>query len=304
MQADQSLGHRSRSSQLSFLLVARDIDSDGEEIVTIDSSEKHQKLTLWFTFDFKVFPAAPQSQVDLEAHSLDSSTLCIPLSNPLKQKVVLNVFKQGPYLEGASSVEIEPNEKLKYELNFSPKQVGKFRGSLIFQNDDVGEFWYDLKLTALDALPIVLDTIECEVGRLATLCIKLKNPLNDAITFRPLISNTNNFALERRQNELIKVDANGTTDVNIVFTPSAVGMADHYALVSFYNERIGNISYEVRGVGVEPDTQDPINITSEIGASQMVTINFRNPTDSAIYCDLALLSEWRQRLKHVLGQLG
>ena len=32
-------------------------------------------------------------------------------------------------------------------------------------NDEFGEFWYDLKLSSLDPLPVALEPIEAEVGR-------------------------------------------------------------------------------------------------------------------------------------------
>lgn len=75
-----------------------------------------------------------------------------------------------------------------------------------------------------------------------------------------------------------------------MFTPSILGeSSDHCGLISFMNEKIGNISYELQGIGLEPEIQDPVNITSEIGHSQMVTVNFRNSTDAPIYCDILLL---------------
>lgn len=123
--------------------------------------------------------------------------------------------------------------------------------------------------------------------------LKLSNPLNEPIQFKTIISNTNNFGLERKQNDRIRLEPNTTVDVNVIFTPSTVGpSSDHVGLIAFYNEKIGNITYELRGIGIEPDTQDPINITAEIGHSQMVTVNFRNSTDSAIYCDINLLGRY------------
>ena len=81
--------------------------------------------------------------------------------------------------------------------------------------------------------------------------------------------------------------------MNVVFIPAAIGYSDHYTLVTFFNEKLGNITYELKGVGLEPDCQDPINITSEIGQGQIVNINFRNTTDSAIYCDLNLIGDYK-----------
>lgn len=91
--------------------------------------------------------------------------MLVPLSNPLSKKLSFQVLKCGQYLEGDDTIEIEANQKFNYELLFKPKQVGHFRGSLIFVNDEIGEFWYDLKLSSEDPQPIQIDLIEAEVGR-------------------------------------------------------------------------------------------------------------------------------------------
>lgn len=91
--------------------------------------------------------------------------MCIPLSNPFKKKLQFKVMKNGPYLEGQDEIEIEPESKYNYELRFCPKQVGRFKGSLVFLNDETGEFWYELKLLSVDSLPIQMEPIEAEVGR-------------------------------------------------------------------------------------------------------------------------------------------
>lgn len=207
------------------------------------------------------------------------------------------VIKNGPFLEGDDNIEILPKQNFDYQLKFSPAQVGKFRGSLIFLNEETGEFWYDLKLVGVDPLPVVIDPVEAEVGRYTMITLSLKNPLNEKLNFRVLISNSHNFSLEKKHVDRLTVGPLETLDVNVVFTPSTVGIGEHFGLLQFFNEKVGSISYELRGIGLEPDTQDPVNITSEICSSEMVTINFRNSTDSAIYCDLVLVDEEGKLIK-------
>jgi hypothetical protein len=117
-----------------------------------------------------------------------------------------------------------------------------FHKSLIFVNDDIGEFWFDLKLLAVDPMPIQAGVLQCEVGRYTIHTLKFTNPVQEPIQFRVLISNSSNFALERKQNELLDVEASGTIDLNIIFTPSTLGFADHFCLISFFNEKVGNIT--------------------------------------------------------------
>ncbi len=268
----------------------KNIDSDGEE-VDYGNEDVVQNYTLWFTFDLKVHPPAPQSVVDLEANSMDTATLCIPLSNPFMRPIDLIVAKQGPYLSGLDTIQIPPKDKQNYELQFHPKQVGKFRGSLIFLNEEFGEFWYDLKLSSNDANTIQLEPVECEIGKYASVVINLANPLDEAIKFKTNISNPNYFGLEDKKHEQFHLEANSSIDVSIVFIPGAVGFSDHSTIVTFLNEKLGNIRYDLKGVGLEPECQDPINITSEIGQGQIVNVSFRNTTESAVFCDINLVDQ-------------
>jgi hypothetical protein len=281
----------------------KDVDSDGEEMARAFNEEKPAQFTLWYTFDIRVQPASSQSTVELEAHVLDSTVLCVPLSNPLGKKLHFKCTINGNFLEGSESFEIQPKEKFNYELKFSPRKIGKFKGSLIFFNEETGEFWYDLKLLAIDAMPVELDPVEAEIGKYAVQKVNLKNPFDERLDFRVLISNTDHFVIENNNNnnnglnsnnnqtDFVSVNAQSSLDVNIKFMPSTIGLGDHVSLLTFSNDRIGNLTYELKGYGLEPDTQDPLNITSEINQSQISTIYFRNTTDSAIYCDLALLDE-------------
>jgi hypothetical protein len=37
-----------------------------------------------------------------------------------------------------------------------------------------------------------------------------------------------------------------------------------------------------------PKVQEIISISAEVGSSELFTVNFKNPTDAAIYCNLLL----------------
>ena len=276
----------------------KDVDSDGEEMARAFNEEMPPQFTLWYTFDIRVQPAASQSLVELEAHVFDSATLCVPLSNPMQRKLEFKVIKNGSYLEGADQFEVAARDHCTYELRFCPRRVGKFRASVIFQNDETDEFWYDLKLIAIDALPIQLEPIEAEIGRFGVQTVQLRNPIAEKLDFCVFISNTDHFGVENRQhNDVISVEGNSSLDVNFKFMPSTIGLADHVGLISFHNERIGNITYELKGVGLEPDAQDPINITSEVNQSQMVTIYFKNTTNATVHCDLTLTTDAEDEMR-------
>jgi hypothetical protein len=78
--------------------------------------------------------------------------------------ISFKIDKQGMYLEGADRVELVPGANRDYELTFRPKRTGKFRASLIFTSEKLGEFWYDMKMTSLDPMPIVCELMQAQVG--------------------------------------------------------------------------------------------------------------------------------------------
>lgn len=77
----------------------------------------------------------------------------ISLSNPLNEPITFEVFYQGEGLLGDQSFSLEPKSVSTYNLIFSPLKAGFMTGNIGFLNEKVGEFWYDLSLTA-DESPV------------------------------------------------------------------------------------------------------------------------------------------------------
>ena len=63
----------------------------------------------------------------------------------------------------------------------------------------VGEFWYEVKLTALPAAPIHLDRVTCPVGGKVTIPLTIENPVGMPVTFSVQNSNAKNFKIEPAQ---------------------------------------------------------------------------------------------------------
>jgi hypothetical protein len=145
-----------------------------------------------------------------------------------------------------------------------------------------------LKLISNDPLVKVLPQLECEVGKSIRDYIKLENPLSEVLEFQTYISNLDNFAFDIKQNENIFVPCNKTAEIPFVFTPSTIGKGNHFSQIIFYNDKVGKIQYDIECVGLKPTIQETISSSANVGSTEMFTVNFRNPTDSAIYIDLGL----------------
>ena len=83
---------------------------------------------------------------------------------------------------------LHPRQQVTYHVAFSPTVIGEHTGryksylsnfahrkefftllrspySVVFQNEAVGEFWYNLILKATTPLPVTLPSIHCEIGK-------------------------------------------------------------------------------------------------------------------------------------------
>lgn len=96
---------------------------------------------------------------------------------------------------GDQSFSIEPKSLATYNLIFSPLQAGALTGNIGFLNEKVGEFWYDLSLTAEENPVQNLELLECELGKTASHYIELENPTAQELYLDFKNSNSTNFEI-------------------------------------------------------------------------------------------------------------
>lgn len=71
-----------------------------------------------------------------------------------------------------------------------PLKVGKFKGSVAFLSEKLGEIWYELNMEADDSGVVRLPILKCELGKTEQHEITLENPSNEDVKVRVKISNT------------------------------------------------------------------------------------------------------------------
>ncbi|CAF4396047.1 unnamed protein product, partial [Rotaria sp. Silwood2] len=123
---------------------------------------------------------------------------------------------------GNDSIEIEANGEARYELIFKPKTVGNWNGGLIFYNDEIGEFWYELNLISTNPQKVELPSMSAPLGGNSTQEITIENPLDEQVTFQTILSNNNNFTINTDQ-DTITIQPKSQAKVNVMFNPSSIG---------------------------------------------------------------------------------
>ncbi|XP_013416633.1 cilia- and flagella-associated protein 47 isoform X1 [Lingula anatina] len=272
-----------------------EVDSDGDEEPGSEAeNEEYHGYTVWYSVDMHVKPAAPEKTLELGCACQKSSILEVGVRNPTDKEINLDVTIEGPGLSGAGELLLQPGEKRLYELQYSPAIIGKYQGSLIFYNEVVGEFWYDLCLTAESPRPTTLPHMECELGRWTKQTITLNNPTDEILELIPTISNTNNFTLERDNERPISLRPHTQIKIPLHFMPSNLGQADHNAKITFHSEQLGEWVYIASGTGLLPQPQDPVCVYTPAGSNSTLIIPFRNPLDHAVMVDVTLTDKDQQ----------
>ncbi|XP_069495471.1 cilia- and flagella-associated protein 47 [Ambystoma mexicanum] len=250
---------------------------------------------VWFSLKVKSKAAEPENTLSVSCAVLESVGLEIPITNPTHEALYLNVLVKGTGLAGNSNFVLRPKETLCYVVTYSPISTGISEGSVIFQSDVFGEFWYALQLSAKRPAPITLPEIRCELGKWTRLNIPLRNPTHEPLELEAVNSNTGHFSVEVDPKKPVMVPPHSTMDVPVQFCPSALGRANHRTFVFFKSEKIDEWTFHISGIGLIPQPMEPASISTCVNCLSSVIISFKNPTDEHVLIDV-LLSDQEQTM--------
>ncbi|KAK5847639.1 hypothetical protein PBY51_016749 [Eleginops maclovinus] len=239
-----------------------------------------------FSLEIICKPAAPIKLIDVQCVAQSSVAIEIPVKNPREEPLWLDVYLEGDDLSGANQVSIPPGEALTYKATFSPGTVGKSTGSVVFQSEQTGEFWYQLELCALPPL-VRLQQDCCQLGKWIRWRIPLVNPTAETLELTVTNSNPRNYALEMDSGSPLIVEPHSLTQLGVRFSPSSIGKGNHAAKIAFtcpeFQERC-----VLSRRGLIPDSKEPLSISSLIGSNASITIPFTNPTELQAVVDITL----------------
>jgi hypothetical protein len=227
----------------------------------------------WYTCELMTLPPKPQQELKLTCVVRQAVAVDIQLVNPLDDVVVFEVSLNGDGLLGEAEFVLAPNETATYELVFSPLLPSKRKGTAVFFNDVVGEFWYDLELIAESAPPEELPVMECELGRTAQTTVKIENPTGQEVVLKHRSTNKINFKVLQQRIALPPLQS---TNVTIEYNPSSLGVPEE-AQIFFEHPIVGIWGYKVQGVGLQPEQAKKVTVVAQVNRPVSSTITFKNP---------------------------
>merc|ERR1719440_741626 len=240
----------------------------------------------WYTVELMTLPPKPQQVLSLTCVVRQAVAVDIQLVNPLDDVVVFDVSLNGDGLLGEAEFVLAPNETATYELVFSPLLPSKRKGTAVFFNDVVGEFWYDLELVAEAAPPEELALMECELGRTAQTTVKIDNPTGQEVVLKHRSTNKINFKVLQQRIVLPPLQS---TNVVIEYNPSSLGIPEE-AQIFFEHPVVGIWAYKVQGVGLQPEEAKKVTVVAQVNRPVSSTITFKNPFLETIHAVITLES--------------
>ncbi|XP_064167628.1 cilia- and flagella-associated protein 47-like [Anguilla rostrata] len=253
--------------------------------------EKIWPYEVWFSLEVICSPAPPVKVMTVRCAVHSSVTVEIPVTNPGAEPVQLQVFVEGPDLSGDVSIGVPGQETLSYLARFAPATVGRKSGSVVFQSEVLGEFWYQLDLMADPLAPTTLPDCSCELGKWTRISLPLWNPTDETLELDVLNSNPQNFALEPGTGHELTVEPHSSTQVLVRFSPSALGRGNHTARVCFTCPQLGEWVFLLSGTGVAPGSMESLSVASRVGSHSSLILPFRNPMEDEVVLHVFLTDE-------------
>lgn len=269
----------------------------------------------WFTLEIIADRPDPEGHVDLLTGVRQPVIAEISIANPFDHALDFDVVLDGTGLQGESTLHMEPSSISVYPLVYCPTAaVENGFGVASFCNDELGEFWYSLRLSAQPAEDVVLPELKCEVGLTAKTRVTLENPLADQlITVLWESSNPQNFSVD---GEVSTAAAVGSADamaaaasgagglplqdsvpaMNIISTGSSVLVIPPLSAIQvqlsyrpstlqvletgtviFRSVAAGDWVFRLSGRGTRPSLMETTRIAAPLGRTQTSVVAFRNP---------------------------
>ncbi|KAM4702008.1 cilia- and flagella-associated protein 47 [Discoglossus pictus] len=261
------------------------------QAVNTSSGGKSIPYKVWFSLEINSKPAPPERTISVTCPVLETISIDIPVSNPTLKELNWHVLVEGDGLIGETQLTLQAKETFPYVVKYSPARKCISTGSVLFQSDIVGEFWYALQLTADKPLPITLPEVCCELGKWTRLSIPLSNPTDEIFELETFNSNPENFLVEVDSKKPLLMQPHTSTEVTVQFCPSALGKGNHQASITFKNSQLEEWIFYVSGEGLIPQPMEPASITAIVSSVSSIVIPFKNPTEENVLVDVILTDQ-------------
>ncbi|KAF1327200.1 hypothetical protein FI667_g7790, partial [Globisporangium splendens] len=284
---------------------------------------------IWYTIEANVNPPEPEATLDVRAVVRGAIDVEISLANPLDHAVIFAIELQGRGLLGPATFSLEAQESGVYELVFSPLMTttgvdanatenngedlqGVEEGAILFANNEIGQFWYRLHLSAIAAPPQEMNDMSCAVGDVCSQSILLQNPSEKELLPQYRVTNTRNFSIKGSSSPQARNSSTnghhrsdgssaalstprvilppfGQATVVVEHTPSSLSEYESTSVIFFEPGIVSDWEFVVKGIGKAPSVMKSIVVAAKVHEAASTLFTFKNPFAEPLRVDVKLV---------------
>ncbi|KAI8618966.1 hypothetical protein BC830DRAFT_1106198 [Chytriomyces sp. MP71] len=249
---------------------------------------------VWFILRLNVIPPPCVETINLKTFVRSAIAADLIIANPLEKVVHYTIQVEGEGVLAPSELEIEANSEKTYTITYAPLMSGQGKGSVVFSNNDVGEFWYEIQFEANEAPPVIIQAMSAPLGKCAAQPIFIENPTREYVSASLSVTNPQDFQLMyppalnlklvRRHRKgaagsgHIQIDLKPLerAELQVIFWPSSLTETSCGAVIAT-SKQIGDFVFEVKGSGLMPEPMADVTVRSNLRKSTTSVISFTNP---------------------------
>ena len=263
-----------RKSSANFLLVFRPVNPlekyEGKlAIINTTTNDHYDYDLLGLTED----PLA-KGHIVIRCIAQTAEKRLIDIMNPYKDRPVSYLIETDLInVIGLSKITIEAGKVHKYSLAVNPLIGGVYTGSITFYEEGDREkyVWYTVSVETNRSKSKGELEIRAEIRKTVSCDIELYNPLEENLTFEAIIEGEGLMG-----DSFITIPAKKSILYKLEFLPLKDFAKN--GSISFINEKIGEVWYELHLVSAERKAEKLALIKAELGKSKDITVFLENPS--------------------------
>ncbi|KAJ3408159.1 Cilia- and flagella-associated protein 47 [Chytriomyces hyalinus] len=293
----------------------------GASVKIVTFVNRSDQTYSWFILGVNVIPPPSLETIVLSTFVRQALATDIILTNPLDRPVCYEVQMEGEGILAPDRVMIDANAETAYTFTYAPLISCKAKGSLVFTNADVGEFWYELDLDAQDAPPVNVPEMRAPLGKCAAQPLFIENPTNSNAVVVLNVTHSQDFQLMyppvsslktvRRHRHgaanwglmQILLKPLERAEIQVIFWPSSLTQLS-VGSIKATSSQIGNFHFSIQGRGLMPEPMTDVTVRSPLRKSTNSVISFTNPLMDPLPVTVKIAEEDVKLLVNATGGPG
>lgn len=101
-------------------------EADDTDQEVINSSPRPYRL--WYTIEVQASAPPPERTLEVTCSAHSAVAVDIAVTNPTRERIVMDVFIEGEALIGEPTVVLHPRQQVTYHITFAPTVIGEYTG--------------------------------------------------------------------------------------------------------------------------------------------------------------------------------